>query len=179
MKNLFVSGLVFLTSLAIGQAIRSFELLNVADGKMTSVKACSGCQGVVVIFTSLKCPYDQHYQERIKALRDKYGDKVSFFLINSSQGPDEDEPKMKEAYYRWGMNIPYLSDKNQAALKTLNATRTPEAILLKPESAGLKIVYQGAIDDNPQVHTDTGKNFWMMPFVSWFQEKSFHLLLRG
>lgn len=160
-RKLFFS-LLFtgLASLAWGQsAIQPFELMNVVDDKMVSVKACSGCVGTVVIFTSLKCPYDQHYQERIKNLYEKYAGKISFFLIDSNPGADDDESKMKAAYANWNMNIPFLSDKSQVGLKTLNATRTPEAFLLKSDGSGLKIVYQGAIDDNPQVHNDTGKNF--------------------
>jgi hypothetical protein len=139
--------------------IQPFDLLNVADGKTVSVKNCQGCAGAVVIFTSLKCPYDQHYQDRIKALQEKYSGKISFFLVNSNPGADDDEEKMKVKAPNWGPNIPYLSDKKQTAMKSLSASRTPEAFLLKPEGNGLKIIYQGSIDDNPQVHTDTGKNY--------------------
>jgi thiol-disulfide isomerase/thioredoxin len=152
--------LACITSLTWGQTtVQPFELMNVADDKMVSVKACAGCVGTVVIFTSLKCPYDQHYQERIKNLYEKYAGKISFFLIDSNPGADEDDSKMKAAYANWNMSIPFLSDKSQVGLKTLNATRTPEAFLLKSEGNRLKVVYQGAIDDNPQVHHDTGKNF--------------------
>lgn len=160
-KNLLFSLLLACaTSIAWGQTIvQPFEMINVADDKMVSVRPCSGCVGVVAVFTSLKCPYDQHYQERIKNLSEKYAGKISFFLINSSPGADEDESRMKAAYTNWNTTIPFLSDKSQLGLKTLNATRTPEAILLKSEGNGLKVVYQGAIDDNPQVHHDTSKNF--------------------
>ena len=135
------------------------ELPDVADGKMVPIKACSDCKGVVVIFTSLGCPYDQHYGERIKKLIEKYAGSISFFLINSSPGNEEQEDKMKAAYSSWGLAVPYLSDKKQKAMTALNAKRTPEAVLLKPEGGHLKIIYQGAIDDNPQVHHDTGNNF--------------------
>ena len=159
-KKIIVLSLIGTASLTFGQApIQPFELLNVADSQTVTVKSCQGCQGVVVIFTSLKCPYDQHYQDRIKKLQEKYNGKVSFFMINSNPGVDEDETKMKASYSGWNSSIPLLSDKNQTAMKTLNATRTPEAVLLKQEGNGLKTIYQGAIDDNPQVHNDTGKNF--------------------
>lgn len=139
--------------------IPPFELVNVVDGKSIAVKNAAGCSGLVVIFTSLKCPYDQHYQDRIKALQEKYNGRISFYLINSNPGADDDEVKMKAASGSWGSNMPYLSDKKQIALKALGATRSMESILLKPEGSGYKILYQGAIDDNPQVHHDTGKDF--------------------
>jgi peroxiredoxin len=159
MKKLFILLLVAQMASVRGQTIPTFDLLNVADGKAVAVKSCQGCQGVVVIFTSLKCPYDQHYQDRIKALNEKYKNKISFFLINSNPGTDDDESKMKAANTDWGTNIPYLSDKKQLALKALNATRTPQAFLLKQDGSNLSIAYQGAIDDNPQVRDDTGKNY--------------------
>lgn len=160
MMKIFVGLLIGISSYAFGQnIIQPFELVNVMDGKTTAVKNCNSCAGMVVIFTSLKCPYDHHYQDRIKALLERYGSKISFYLVNSNPGADEDEPKMKAAMNSWGYNLPYLSDKKQITMKTLGATRTPEAVLLKPEGTGFKILYQGAIDDNPQVHHDTGKDF--------------------
>lgn len=141
------------------QSTATIELLNVADDKITSIKPCAGCKAAVAIFISIGCPYDQHYQERIKTLVEKFGSSVSFFLVNSNPEPSENEVKMKEALASWALNIPYLSDKNQTAMLALNAKRTPEAVLLKPTGNVLKTVYQGAIDDNPQVHHDTGKDF--------------------
>lgn len=143
-----------------GQGISSsLELLNVNDGKPTAIEACADCKGVAVIFTSLGCAYDQHYRERIKALEEKYSSSVSFYLVNANPGSEESEAKMKETYQTWGLSIPFLSDKKQVAMKMLNVKRTPEAVLLKSERGILKTIYQGAIDDNPQVHHDTGVNF--------------------
>lgn len=159
MKKL--SFLIFwITAQASAQGtIRPFELHHVADGKSVAVKNCSGCVGAVVIFTSVKCPYDQLYHDRIKALNEKFSSKISFFLINASPGADEDEASMKGAYSNWATNIPYLSDKKQLALQTLGATRTSEAFLLKPDGNEMKVVFRGPIDDNPQVHHDTGKDY--------------------
>lgn len=151
--------LLCIVSGSFGQGtVSSFTLVNVVDGKTTPVRSCAGCVGTVVIFTSLKCPYDQLYQDRVKALSEMYSNKISFFLINSSPGADDSEAKMKGAASNWG-SIPYLSDKEQLALKALGATRTPESFLLHSTGNGMKIVYQGPIDDNPQVHHDTGKDY--------------------
>ncbi len=150
--------LIVVTSL--GQTIsQPIELPNMMDGKMISITPGQGCQGVVVIFTDLNCPYDQHYQDRIKALSEKYASRISFFLINANPTSEQDEIKLKVAYQKWDVSIPYLSDKKQIAVAALNAKKTPEAVLLKPMGNGLNTIYLGAIDDNPQVHHDTGNNF--------------------
>jgi hypothetical protein len=160
MKKIIIVIALFMFRLANSQAIvEPIQLPNVADGKITPIAPCASCKGVVVIFTSLACPYDQHYRDRIKSLSEKHAGKVSFFLINANPGEDEAEPKMKAAYHGWGLSVPYLADKMQVAMTALNAKRTPEAVLLKPDGNGLTIIYQGAIDDNPQVHHDTGNNF--------------------
>ena len=143
----------------LGQTLQPIELPNMMDGKMISITPSQGCQGVVVIFTDLNCPYDQHYQDRIKALSEKYASRISFFLITANPTNASDEIKLMAAYQKWGVSIPYLSDKKQIAMAGLNAKKTPEAVLLKPMGNGLSTIYQGAIDDNPQVHHDTGNNF--------------------
>jgi thiol-disulfide isomerase/thioredoxin len=151
--------LAITSGLAQSASYAPSDLVNAVDGKTVSVKPCGSCVAAVVVFHSLKCPYDAHYAERIKKLVGAYGGNVSFFLVNSNPEPDEQADKMQSAYAGWGLNIPYITDKDQALMVALNAKKTPEAILLKKEGSELKIVYQGAIDDNPQVHTDTGANF--------------------
>ncbi len=151
---------VLLVVTSLSQTIPTpIELPNMMDGKMISITPGQGCQGVAVIFTDLNCPYDQHYQDRIKSLSEMYASRISFFLINANPTSDADEAKLKVAYQKWGVSIPYLSDKNQMAMAALNAKKTPEAVLLKPTGNVLNTIYQGAIDDNPQVHHDTGNNF--------------------
>jgi thiol-disulfide isomerase/thioredoxin len=135
------------------------ELVNVVDGKPVSIQPCGTCVAMVVVFHSLKCPYDLHYAARIKKLVDQYGTNVSFFLVNANPDAEEQPDKMKAAYAGWGFNIPYLADKEQIVMTALAAKKTPEAVLLKKEGAKLKVVYQGAIDDNPQVHHDADVNF--------------------
>jgi hypothetical protein len=162
MKRIQVYLVVFTMAIVGATAQTVFnptELVNVLDGNSVSIKPCGSCTAMVVVFHSLKCPYDLHYAERIKKLVDQYGSNVSFFLVNANTEADEQPNKMKVAYAAWGLDIPYLADKDQIVMTALAAKKTPEAILLKKESAQLKVVYQGAIDDNPQVHHDTDVNF--------------------
>jgi hypothetical protein len=162
MKRLFLTIILLVGMLVAKAQTNTFsptDLLNVADGKNVTIKPCPSCTAVVVVFHSLKCPYDAHYAERVKKLVDVFGNQVSFFLVNSSPEPEEQAEKMVVAYSTWGINIPYLADKDQTVMTALNAKKTPEAVLLRKEGAQLKVVYQGAIDDNPQVHTDAGVKF--------------------
>jgi hypothetical protein len=162
MKQIQLYVVVFMLAMTGATAQTVFnptELVSVVDGKTVLVKPCDNCTAMVVVFHSLKCPYDLHYAERIKKLVDQYGSSVSFFLVNANPEADEQPDKMKAAYAAWGLNIPYLADKDQTAMTALGAKKTPEAILLKKEGAQLKVVYQGAIDDNPQVHHDEDVNF--------------------
>ncbi len=54
------------------------------------------------------------------------------------------------------LGVPYLADKEQKAMENFGARKSPEVFLLSPQ---LNIVYSGAIDDNPQVATDTKQNY--------------------
>ncbi len=153
MKMILLSLMVTSLSLGAQTPIQNFTLTNVADGSTPSLENYSNTAGVAVVFTSNDCPYDRYYLKRIKNLVNTYQGKVQFLLINSYQEPGESEEKMKEAFTRWNLNIPYLSDKEQIAMSSLGAKKSPEVFLLKHDGKNYTIVYSGAIDDNPQVES--------------------------
>jgi peroxiredoxin len=138
-------------------AIQNFTLTNVANGKPVSLDQYSSLAAVVVLFTGNECPYDNYYKDRIKQLIDSYSGKVQFLLVNSYDDPQETSEKM--AIHYTDLNIPYLADKDQAVMENFGARKSPEVFLLKPEGGKFSIQYSGAIDDNPQVATDTKQNF--------------------
>ncbi len=154
MKNvLFLFFVASFLSLAAQRHVQNFTLTNVADGNSLSLEAYSNSPGIAVLFTSNECPYDHYYLDRIKNLINTYQGKIQFLLINSYQEPEEAEEKMKEAFGKWGLNVPYLSDKDQTAMTSLGAKKSPEVFLLKHDGKNYTIVYSGAIDDNPQVES--------------------------
>lgn len=134
-----------------GAQVQNFTLTNVADESMVSLEGFNSCAGLVVIFTSNECAYDNYYTARLKVLTEVYAGKIQFLLINSYLEPEESVEKMKAKYAFWGMNVPYLADKEQTALECLGAKKSPEAFLLKNNNGKYTVVYSGAIDDNPQV----------------------------
>ncbi len=136
------------------KSVTDFSLKNVVDGQTVDLSAHKGNHAVVVVFTSNYCPYAKLYEERLIELHSTYRNKnVRLLLINPNHpeaSPEDTEAKMAERAKEKGFPFPYLADKGQTAARMFNARKTPEAFVLTPHSTGFHIVYQGAIDDNPQ-----------------------------
>ena len=141
---------IFTSQGSIAQTpIQNFTLTNVVDGKTVSLDQFSSSNGVVVLFTSNECPFDNYYKDRVKELIGAYGGKVQFLLVNSNLEPEESAEKM--AIHYTDMSVPYLSDKDQVVMNLFGARKSPEAFLIKNTGGKSTVVYSGAIDDNPQV----------------------------
>lgn len=166
MKNLLFALLLISFSVQ-AQSITNFTLPNANNGESVSLNKYSGSSAVVVVFITNECPYDNYYKTRIKQLIDLYP-KVQFLLINSSGDPQESIEKM--AIHYTDLNIPYLADKDQKVMELFRAKKSPEAFLLRPTGDKFTVAYSGAIDDNPQVPSDTKENFL---------KNAIDLLLRG
>lgn len=131
--------------------VDNFTLVNVADGAPVSLEDFKSLDGVVAIFVSNVCPYDSYYRERIKGLINAYQGRIQVLLINSHIENDESEDKMKSVSAQWNLPAPYLADKDQSVMKALGAKKSPEAFLLKTKGGKFTVMYNGAIDDNPQM----------------------------
>lgn len=153
MKNLIFI-LCLGTISAKAQQVQNFSLLNANDGATVELNQFASSAGIVVVFTSNECPYDNYYKDRLKKLIEQYKGKIQFILINSSNDAEESTEKMTIHYTDLG--IPYLADKSQKVADQLGARKTPEVFLLDQQRT---IQYSGAIDDNPQVATDTKQNY--------------------
>ncbi|MEO1614947.1 MAG: redoxin domain-containing protein [Planctomycetota bacterium] len=96
----------------------------------------------VYCFLGTECPLAKLYGPRLQALADRYADDVVFIGVNSNV---QDSPAEIEAYAkRHAILFPMAKDADQSIAAKLNATRTPEVILL--DTAG-NIQYRGRIDD--------------------------------
>ncbi len=148
MKSFVMVVLLFVTfGLQAQTPVQNFTAENV-DGTAISLDRYNGAPGVVVIFTSNYCPYDGYYKLRIRDLIKSYSDKLPFLLVNSY--PEESLQSMKIAYGAWALPVPYLADKDQAAMEALGAKKSPEVFLLKSVNGKFVSLYSGALDDNPQ-----------------------------
>jgi hypothetical protein len=150
---------VALTSLAFAQQVKDFSLPNVLNGQNVSLDTYPSCEGLVIIFTSNSCPYDEHYRNRIKKLISDVQDKVPVILVNSNTEPAESSDNMIKKAQQMGWRVPYLADKDQVLMTQLGATKSPQVFLLKNNAGKFSVVYSGAIDDNAQVEGDVRHSY--------------------
>ena len=145
------------------KSIQDFTLKNAVDGEEFSLSSYRNARAVVVIFTSNYCPYAKLYENRIQTLAEAYQDKgIKFILINPNN-PERSQiegiQKMAEKARAKSFEFPYLSDSEQKVADMFGAEKTPEAFLLKNEQGAFRVVYKGAIDDNPQVASDVSQEY--------------------
>ena len=151
MKQFIQFVVLFCSTSVVAQPIQNFSLTNVKNDKVVSLNNYTSSKGVVVIFTSNDCPFDQYYLQRIIELHEATSATVPVLLINSHAGDEETPSAMKSFANSNSIPMPYLADKDQKVLTQFDAKKSPEAFLLKNVSGKFTIVYRGAIDDNPQV----------------------------
>jgi len=157
--------IVLLSLLAISfqlnaqKTVENFTLTNAVNGEQISLNTYPSCSGIVIIFTSNGCPYDEYYRGRIQKLVKEYQDKVPVLLVNSLVDANETLEQMKKKAQQAGINIPYLADKDQTLMQQLGATKTPHAFLLKNTGGKFSIIYNGSLDDNAQVEGDVHHSY--------------------
>jgi len=136
------------------QEVTNFKLLNAVNNQTVSLDSYANAQGMVLVFTSNSCPYDEYYRKRIASLAQAYTGRVPVILVNSHSEPTESADRMLEKANQLQLTLPYLADKDQTLMTNLNVRKSPEAFLLKNNNGKFSVVYRGAIDDNAQVEAD-------------------------
>lgn len=163
MKIWFTSVFISIIVSAYGQSIAGFELQDEVAMSSFKLESMRSKKAVVVIFFSNQCAYARHYTGRIKTMQQRFSNKdVEFVLINSNDAtysPEESPDSMRLFALNNGLELPYLSDKQKIVKTLFGAKRTPEVFVLKPSNNQFNIVYQGAIDDNPQVESDVDHHY--------------------
>jgi hypothetical protein len=147
-----IAGIILFSSLTVSAQVPNFSLVNSINGKTISLTDYKSSEGLVIIFMSTTCPYDSYYYDRIGKFISDYDGKLNVVLANpnASETPGAMKIKLQDL----GISSPYLIDKDQVLMKSLNASKTPEAFVLKNKDGQFSIFYKGAIDDNAQVETD-------------------------
>ncbi|MBD0295047.1 MAG: thioredoxin family protein [Flavisolibacter sp.] len=163
MKKIFFSAMLLLafalvsfndtiTDLPIGAALPKGEIkMKDISDKMISLKDAADTNGLLVMFSCNTCPYVIRNQERTKEISQyALANKIGVILVNSNEGSrssDDSYEAMKTYAARQKYTWPYVIDANSVIADAFGAKRTPECFLFNNE---LKLVYHGAIDDNPQ-----------------------------
>ncbi len=148
-----LAALAFTTgdSLQIGSIMPKSDLkMQDISGKNITMKEAKKDNGILVMFSCNTCPYVIKNQARTVAINE-YAAKnnVGVIILNSNEAyrsNDDSFEAMKEyaksQNYKWS----YAVDKNHEVADAFGAKRTPECFLF---DTNLKLVYHGAIDDNP------------------------------
>jgi cytochrome oxidase Cu insertion factor (SCO1/SenC/PrrC family) len=126
-------------------------ILHDVSGKSITLKDARKEKGLLVMFSCNTCPTVIANQQRTTAIANfAHQQDVGVILLNSNEdnrnGADSPEAMKKYAdnqQYKWY----YAIDKNSELADAFGANRTPECYLFDKNG---KLVYHGAIDDNPQ-----------------------------
>lgn len=155
MKRLIPFVLCFLlTGLSFGQRVDDFALADVLSGGTFSLSDHSDSKAVVLVFTSLNCPFSKLYEERVVQLHKNFSkEEMVFAMANPHLGMEEGEDvnEAKTRSVEKGIHFPILDDNTQAVSRQFGVTKLPEVVVLTPSPTGWSIAYRGAIDNNPQV----------------------------
>jgi hypothetical protein len=155
MKNQFLFLLTFiLVSSTFAQRVENFQLKDAVSGDVFSLESHVEAKAVVLVFTSLNCPFSKLYEERIVNLNSQFAPEgFVFALINPHVGIDEEETiaGMKVRTDEKMITFPFLVDSDQAVTKQLGITKLPEVVVITPGPTGFAVAYRGAIDNNPQI----------------------------
>ena len=128
------------------------------SGKEVTLKDAKKANGLLVMFSCNTCPYVIKNQQRTKeiaAFTEK--NNIGIILVNSNEaqrGNDDSFEAMKQYAKQQGFSWYYVVDKNSEVADAFGANRTPECFLFNKED---KLVYHGAIDDNPGSAGDVGR----------------------
>lgn len=137
--------------LPLGSAIPNPEIkMKDISGKQVSLEDAKTNKGLLVMFSCNTCPYVIKNQDRTNEVC-KYAQSngIGVAILNSNEAQrnsDDSFDDMKTYAKDQGYNWYYLVDNNSALADAFGANRTPECFLF---DAGGKLVYHGAIDDNP------------------------------
>lgn len=148
------------TQLPIGADIPNADLpMKDVGGKEITLKESAKKNGLLVMFSCNTCPYVRRNQQRTREIaRLALSNEIGVILVNANaaerDGDDSFEGMQRyaaEQGYQW----PYVVDEKNRLADAFGATRTPENYLFNKEG---KLVYRGAIDDNPDESNVTRKH---------------------
>ncbi|HUR11900.1 MAG TPA: thioredoxin family protein [Flavitalea sp.] len=127
--------------------------LKLADisGNQITLKESIKENGLLVMFSCNSCPVVIENQRRtIEVCRFAGEKKIGVVVLNANEANRADEESLdamkqyaREQGYAWN----YAVDRNSELADAFGANRTPECFLFDKNG---KLVYHGAIDDNPQ-----------------------------
>ncbi|KAI9449999.1 virulence factor BrkB-domain-containing protein [Russula earlei] len=148
-------------SIAVGSTAPLVEvMMKDVSGKETSIKQSIGKNGVLVMFSCNTCPVVVKNQQRTKDIA-AYAKQhnIGVIVINSNEAQrsaDDSYAAMQTYAKQQGYTFSYVVDKDSKIADAYGASHTPEIFLVSNDG---KIIYKGAIDDNPTDPSNVKKEY--------------------
>jgi thioredoxin-related protein len=141
----------YASELPIGSAMPKATMqMTDISGKKISLQEVKKTNGLLVMFSCNTCPYVKKNQPRTKEIAAfAQENNIGIILVNSNAAQRDDDDSfeaMKQYAKEQGYNWYYVADNESELADAFGANRTPECFLFNKED---KLVYHGAIDDNP------------------------------
>jgi len=175
-RLLFFLALVGLISLPTkAQTVENFKLQDAISDQWFELESHQESKGIVLVFTSLNCPFSKLYEERLIALHQKFSTEgFVFALVNPHVGVDLEENKeemknrAKEKFYPF----PFLMDDEQIITQRLGVSKLPEVVVISANPTGMMVSYRGSIDNNPQVASGVSIKYLENALTSLSQKRN-------
>lgn len=175
MRNLLIIiALTFSSLPLVAQRVDDFQLKDVVSGNTFSLSQHQSATAVVLIFTTNTCPFSKLYEGRIVELANRFSaNNITFALVNPHVGMDGETvaDMANNAQSNLG-SLPYLADNGQSVAQAMGITKIPEAVVITNGPTGYGLVYQGAIDNNPQLPQSATRKHLEMALTSISEKKS-------
>lgn len=136
------------------QDINKLELTDVNSANKIYLKNIINKKAAFIIFIDNTCAFVDSYDARLTFLSKQLTNKghlVLFVNPHEKNNPATDNVNASNEFFankNWTGK--YYSDTNQDLVKLLGATKLPEVYFVTLQGTKLNVIYQGAIDDNPQ-----------------------------
>lgn len=136
----FLLFVAFVLSVSAAEPVR---LVDTTGQTHEPLKPAAGRKATVVIFTLPDCPIANAFAPEINRLVADYSAKgVGIYLAHVDR--DLTTADARKHAKDFGIQCPVLLDSQHALVKTLGATKTPQAFLLGPDG---KTLYRGRINN--------------------------------
>ncbi|MDR3681772.1 MAG: thioredoxin family protein [Flavipsychrobacter sp.] len=161
--------------LQIGETLplQQVNMPSATNGKTITLGTSATAKGLLVMFSCNTCPYVIKSQPRTKEIMKYAAEKgVGMVIINSNEAQSEDVDSYKEMEKyakKQGYTVPYVMDVHAQVADVFGATHTPEVYLF---DANKKLVYKGAMEDNPSEPASSTKMYLKDAINSMLAQKS-------
>ena len=122
-------------------AVNSFKLTDVQQRKESSITTAA-TKLLLFVFVSPECPLCQNYTKVLNEMQGRYKDDVQVYAI--VQGNSFKLETISSFQKKYQTSFPFFIDDKMELTKYLQATVTPQVILL---NKSMQQLYSGAIDD--------------------------------